>query len=44
VGPKTIEKLMAKYKTISRIKSASESDLAAILGSKQAKTIKEALD
>jgi excinuclease ABC subunit C len=44
VGPKTIEKLMAKYKTISRIKSASESDLAAILGSKLAKTIKEALD
>jgi excinuclease ABC subunit C len=43
VGPKTIEKLMAKYKTISRIKSASESDLAAILGSKLAKTIKEAL-
>ena len=35
--------LMAKYKTISRIKSASESDLAAILGSKLAKTIKEAL-
>ena len=44
VGPKTIEKLMAKYKTISRIKSATESDLAAILGSKLAKTIKEALD
>ena len=44
VGPKTIEKLMAKYKTISRIKSAAESDLAAILGSKLAKTIKEALD
>lgn len=44
VGPKTIEKLMAKYKTISRIKSASESDLAAILGSKLAKTIKEVLD
>lgn len=44
VGPKTIEKLLAKYKTISRIKSAAESDLAAILGSKLAKTIKEALD
>ncbi|MBR5609949.1 MAG: excinuclease ABC subunit C [Bacteroidales bacterium] len=44
VGPKTIEKLMAKYKTISRIKSAAESDLAAILGSKLAKTIMEALD
>lgn len=44
VGPKTIEKLMAKYKTISRIKSASESDLAALISSKLAKTIKEVLD
>lgn len=44
VGPKTIEKLMAQYKTISRIKNAPESDLAALIGSKLAKTIKEVLD
>lgn len=43
VGPKTKEKLLGKYKTISRIKSASEDDLAKLVGPKVAKTIVEVL-
>lgn len=43
VGPKTIEKLISKYKTVSRIKLASEDDLSMVVGRKLAKTIKEAI-
>lgn len=43
VGPKTIEKLISKYKTVSRIKLASEDDLSVLVGKKLAKTIKEAI-
>lgn len=43
VGPKTIEKLISKYKTVSRVKLASEDDLAILVGKKLAKVIKEAI-
>lgn len=43
VGPKTVEKLISKYKTVSRIKLASEDDLSMVVGRKLAKTIKEAI-
>lgn len=43
IGPKTKEKLLGKYKTISRIKNASEDDLAELVGPKVAKTIVEVL-
>lgn len=43
VGPKTAEKLMSKYKTVSRIKNATEEELAQLVGAKMAKVIKEGL-
>ncbi len=44
VGPKTAEKLLAKYKSVARIKNAAEEDLAAFVGLKLAKAIKEGLN
>lgn len=40
VGPKTIEKLIAQFKSLSRVKNASEDDLAKVVGLKTAKQIK----
>ena len=44
VGPKTSEKLLAKYKSVARIKNASEEELAAFVGVKLAKAIKGGLN
>jgi excinuclease ABC subunit C len=43
VGPKTAEKLIAKYKSVARIKRVSEEELAAFVGPKLARAIKEGL-
>jgi excinuclease ABC subunit C len=44
VGPKTSEKLLAKYKSVTRIKNTSEEELAAFVGVKLAKAIKGGLN
>lgn len=43
VGPRTAEKLIAKYKSVARIRRVPEDELAAFVGSKLAKAIKEGL-
>lgn len=44
VGPKTVEKLIAKYKSVPRIKRATLQELSEVVGSKLAKAIKEGLN
>lgn len=44
VGPRTAEKLIAKYKSVARIRRVPEDELAAFVGPKLAKTIKEGLN
>ena len=44
VGPKTAEKLIAKYKSVARIRRVPEDELAAFVGPKLAKAIKEGLN
>ncbi len=41
VGPRTIQKLLKKYKTISKISQASESELAQLIGPNKAKLLKK---
>ncbi|MCC8089232.1 MAG: excinuclease ABC subunit UvrC [Rikenellaceae bacterium] len=41
LGPKSIEKLLKKYKTISRIKSLSIDELAAIVGNSRAEAVRK---
>ncbi len=41
IGPKTIQQLLEKYKTTTRIRKLSENELAEIIGSDKAKKIKE---
>ena len=43
VGPKSIEKLIAKFKSVARIKMATEADIASVVGPNLARKIKEAL-
>ena len=43
VGPRTAEKLIAKYKSVARIRRVPEDELAAFVGPKLAKAIKEGL-
>jgi excinuclease ABC subunit C len=43
VGPKTIEMLIAKFKSVTRIKMATEADIASVVGPNLARKIKEAL-
>lgn len=40
VGPRTAEKLLARYKSVARIRKATEEDLAKLVGVKLAKEIK----
>lgn len=44
VGPKTVEKLIAKYKSVPRIRRATLQELSEVVGSKLAKAIKEGLN
>lgn len=44
VGPRTAEKLIAKYKSVARIRRVPEDELAAFVGSRLAKAIKEGLN
>ena len=43
IGPKSKELLLTHFKSVKRIKEASESDLAAVVGSAKAKIIKDNL-
>ncbi|MBQ2243285.1 MAG: excinuclease ABC subunit C [Bacteroidales bacterium] len=43
VGPKSIEKLIAKFKSVARIKMATEADIASVVGPNLARKIKEGL-
>ena len=43
IGPKSKELLLTHFKSVKRIKEASESDLAAVVGSAKAKIVKNNL-
>ena len=43
IGPKTKELLLRKFKSVKRIREASEEELAALVGASKAKILKENL-
>ena len=44
IGPKTREQLLTHFKSVKRIKEASEADLASVVGAAKARILKEYLD
>ena len=43
IGPKTRDALLTHFKSVKRIKEASEVDLASVIGEAKARIIKESL-
>jgi excinuclease ABC subunit C len=43
IGQNTLEKLLAKYKSIKNIREAEEQELATLIGKKRAAVLKKAL-